>query len=45
MITGLPKYRINITLILYLCQHISQVVQWQKLHGDREVLRDRPAAL
>lgn len=44
-ITGLPKNRINITLILYLCQHIGQVVKWQKLYRDRESLRDRPAAL
>lgn len=45
MVTGLPKYRINVTLFLYLCQRISQVVKWQKLYGDRESLRHRPATL
>jgi len=33
-ITGFSKYRINVTLILYLCQHISQVVKWQKLNSN-----------
>lgn len=33
------------TLILYLCQHVSQVVKWQKLYRDRESLGDRPATL
>lgn len=44
-ITGLLKYRIQVTLIFYLCQHVSQVVKWQKLYRDRESLGDRPATL
>lgn len=44
-ITSLPKYRIKVTLTLYLCQHISQVVKRQKFYTDWVSLRDRPATL